>query len=118
MPRIINRIASQKSAAPLLVAHHREVITQPVGPTPGTLPSEAVAAYAYYIWEQEGRPVGREQEHWQQAELQLRWALLTHDDGITSQSRVRRTLWDQLTARFQPGRPATRRLPPAESRAR
>lgn len=118
MPRIFNRIARKKSAAPLLVAHQREVITQPAGPAPGTLPSEAVAAYAYYIWEQEGRPVGREQEHWQQAELQLRWALLTHHEGITSQSRVRRTLWDQLTARFEPGRPASRRRPPVGSRAR
>lgn len=34
---------------------------------------ERVAVAAYYLWEQEGRPHGRDQEHWQQASEQLRW---------------------------------------------
>ena len=38
-------------------------------PTP-----EEIALYAYAIWEHEGRPEGREIEHWQQAEAQLRAA--------------------------------------------
>ncbi len=38
-------------------------------PTPRD--SHRTAALAYQIWEQEGRPDGREQHHWQQAEKQL-----------------------------------------------
>lgn len=33
---------------------------------------EEIAAAAYSIWEQEGRPEGRDVEHWLQAELQIR----------------------------------------------
>ncbi len=32
---------------------------------------EAIAFTAYCIWEREGRPVGRDLEHWLQAEAQL-----------------------------------------------
>lgn len=32
---------------------------------------EVVAACAYYIWEQKGRPEGCQDEHWFQAELEL-----------------------------------------------
>ncbi|MGA3170670.1 MAG: DUF2934 domain-containing protein [Chthoniobacteraceae bacterium] len=35
-------------------------------------PTEDEIAYcAYLIWEKEGRPAGREREHWLQAETQL-----------------------------------------------
>lgn len=33
--------------------------------------SDRTAILAYQIWEQEGRPVGRDQHHWEQAEMQL-----------------------------------------------
>jgi len=33
--------------------------------------SEEIAYCAYLIWEREGRPCGREKEHWLQAETQL-----------------------------------------------
>ncbi len=33
--------------------------------------SHRSAILAYQIWEQEGRPAGREQQHWEQAEMQL-----------------------------------------------
>lgn len=33
--------------------------------------SHRTAMLAYQIWEQEGRPAGRDQHHWQQAEMQL-----------------------------------------------
>lgn len=36
------------------------------------LPSEKVAARAYQIWQASGRPNGRDQEHWFQAERELR----------------------------------------------
>lgn len=35
---------------------------------------ELIRARAYEIWEREGRPAGREHEHWQQAELELQEA--------------------------------------------
>lgn len=39
---------------------------------PGYPSSEEIAATAYGIWEQEGRPEGRDLQHWLQAEAQLR----------------------------------------------
>jgi hypothetical protein len=33
---------------------------------------EQIATCAYLVWEREGRPQGREQIHWQEAESQLR----------------------------------------------
>ncbi len=38
-------------------------------PIPET--KQRVEAMAYQLWEKEGRPVGRELEHWRQAEKQL-----------------------------------------------
>ena len=35
---------------------------------------EEISICAYLIWEQEGRPQGRDIEHWYQAETQLRQA--------------------------------------------
>jgi len=109
MPTTIKRIAANHSSIPLLAARDEEVITEPLGPNPRSLSPEAIAAYAHYIWEQEGRPVGRDREHWLQAEAQLRWALLADElTGQTSQTKVRRQLWDQATARFGPGRTVSR----------
>jgi hypothetical protein len=33
---------------------------------------EIIALCAYYIWEKEGRPEGRREAHWLQAESQMR----------------------------------------------
>lgn len=38
------------------------------------IPDAAVAERAYGIWEQEGRPEGREIEHWLRAEAEIRAA--------------------------------------------
>jgi len=40
--------------------------------------AEEIAVCAYLIWEKEGRPKGREREHWLQAETQL-LATRAHD---------------------------------------
>jgi hypothetical protein len=37
-----------------------------------------IASFAYLIWEREGRPAGREKDHWLQAETQL-LATRAHD---------------------------------------
>ena len=36
--------------------------------------AEQIASRAYFIWEQHGRPAGREREHWLMAEQQLKAA--------------------------------------------
>ncbi len=37
----------------------------------GEIPEEAIRMRAYHIWEREGRPDGRDLEHWIQAQLEL-----------------------------------------------
>jgi hypothetical protein len=44
---------------------------------------EEIAECAYFIWESEGHPIGREAEHWRQAELQL-YLSRAHDDAMES----------------------------------
>jgi hypothetical protein len=39
---------------------------------PGALPYERIAARAYQIWLEAGCPDGRDEEHWYQAERELR----------------------------------------------
>jgi hypothetical protein len=49
---------------------------------------DEIAVCAYFIWEQEGKPVGRALDHWLQAELQLT-ASLWHDSLHTGNSAGR-----------------------------
>ena len=46
---------------------------------------EEIAVCAYFIWEQERKPLGRALDHWLQAELQLAASLwhesLWHEEG-------------------------------------
>ena len=65
----------------------------PLGPS-----EEAIAVCAYLIWEQEGRPKGRDKEHWIQAEEQLT-AAHAHDQW-TSVSRSR--LWNARAVEHNP----------------
>jgi len=37
----------------------------------GEIPEEAIRMRAYHIWEREGRPHGRDHEHWVQARIEL-----------------------------------------------
>lgn len=41
----------------------------------GALPAEKIAERAYEIWQAKGRPTGQDQDHWFQAERELRAAL-------------------------------------------
>ncbi len=61
--KIINAIKSRtrKATAPKHTAAPAQQIT-----------SEQIARRAYAIWEQQGRPVGLETQHWFQAEQQLK----------------------------------------------
>jgi Protein of unknown function (DUF2934) len=47
----------------------RKLVTN--GPNGGEPAFEEVATCAYLIWEQEGRPAGRDMQHWLEAERQL-----------------------------------------------
>lgn len=38
----------------------------------GALPAEQIAQRAYEIWQAKGKPAGQDQEHWFQAERELR----------------------------------------------
>jgi len=42
--------------------------------------SDAIARHAYFIWEKEGRPPGRDLEFWTRAEQELRAADFLTDD--------------------------------------
>jgi hypothetical protein len=53
---------------------------------------DQIALCAYFIWEQEGKPLGRALDHWLQAELQLAASLwhesIWYSEGRTSPARV------------------------------
>lgn len=49
------------------VKHELNAMNTTSSPTPG-----AIAACAYQLWEKAGRPIGRDQEFWYEAERQLR----------------------------------------------
>ena len=54
--------------------------------------NEEIAVCAYFIWEEEGKPVGRALDHWLQAELQLAASLwhesLCFHEGRTSAAQI------------------------------
>jgi len=47
----------------------------------GEISSDDIAFAAYCLWEQDGRPHGRDQEHWLRAENLLREARKKHSSG-------------------------------------
>jgi len=49
---------------------------------------DEIAVCAYLIWEKEGRPVGREREHWDQAEAQL-LACRLHEEWVSEEAEKR-----------------------------
>lgn len=48
---------------------------------------DEIAECAYFIWESEGHPIGREAEHWREAELQL-YLDRAHDDALESRTET------------------------------
>jgi hypothetical protein len=74
-------------------------MTQQVSPTPGASSSgravvtdraDRIREHAYQIWEEQGRPEGRDREHWHAAERQCHEALDAEGtqecDGNTSKA--------------------------------
>lgn len=53
---------------------------------PHRKPSDSeIAVCAFYIWEAEGRPEGRQREHWLQAEMQLE-AAVAHENWVSKET--------------------------------
>ena len=61
------------------------------------LDHDTIAFCAYMLWDNEGRPAGRDQEHWLQAEAHLRGALA--ENGHNHQPAVFRQNPDPIEAR-------------------
>jgi hypothetical protein len=54
-------------------------------PPPPSPDLERIRLRAYHIWEQEGRPHGRDAEHWREAERQLEVEFrIGYPDGMDS----------------------------------
>lgn len=62
--------APTKVSAPATVAKTPEA--KPAASQRREFTTETIAAYAYSLWEQSGRPHGRDQEFWLQAEQKLK----------------------------------------------
>jgi hypothetical protein len=74
---------TKKAKNPPLPNDHPERLAEPT--------CEEIAAIAYSIWEKEGRPEGRDVEHWLAAEIQL------------GQARSRRSFLTSPVRAGQPG---------------
>lgn len=60
-------------ARPMVVKTSAPKAKRTVKPLPApVITSEEIARRAYFIWEQQGRPAGKEAEHWKLAEQQLK----------------------------------------------
>ncbi len=70
------KTSTPKTTKPAVVAKKAAAKRKPAKAAP-TVPaleitSEQIARRAYFIWEQQGRPAGKEREHWMLAEQQLK----------------------------------------------
>ncbi len=63
--------AKIQGAAPKAEAGKAKAAASPAG---SAVPHEKIAERAYQIWQANGRPDGQDQEHWFQAERELRAA--------------------------------------------
>lgn len=71
--------AVRKKAAEKPPAAKKPAVKQASGKSSSAAPAggpsdEEIAALAYELWEQAGRPDGRSEEHWREAEARLRGA--------------------------------------------
>lgn len=59
-------------AAPAKAPKKTVAVPPPQDDPPGTGPTrEEITLYAHLLWEEEGRPEGRSEAHWRQAEAHL-----------------------------------------------
>ncbi len=72
------------------------------------IPEAAIARRAHEIWEEQGRPEGRSQDHWEQARTELAEAAAMAAQGLAGTAEA--TLADEAAA-------ATEQPPPAPAPA-
>jgi Protein of unknown function (DUF2934) len=82
----------------------------------GAISDDAIRERAYYIWEREGRPHGRDYEHWVRAQVELIAEISTNNSGRKVAAARARTANAKATAAkpnakgaAKAGRPATTR---------
>jgi hypothetical protein len=68
-------------------------------------PSE-IAKRAYHIWEREGRPHGRDQEHWYAAEREILGATTAEEDRPIGEIRRAQQASARQTGAAAPGKPS------------
>jgi hypothetical protein len=70
------KTGAAKAAKPKTVANKTAAKRKPAKAVPSVpaleITSDQIARRAYFIWEQQGRPAGKEREHWMLAEQQLK----------------------------------------------
>lgn len=65
-----------------------------------------IANRAYQIWEREGRPHGRDQDHWHRAEREILGASATKEDRPRGELTGAQPTGSRHTGAASPGRPA------------
>jgi Protein of unknown function (DUF2934) len=74
----------------------------------GGISEEAIRKRAYDIWEREGRPHGRDFEHWVRAQVELAAEVTVISDGRTATQQRPRAVNAKVTA-SKASRPAATR---------
>ena len=74
-PEVGNRLSADEIAG-------LRAIEKQMSDTRSEATKDEIAACVYFIWEQEGKPVGRALDHWLQAELQLAASLWHESYGM------------------------------------
>ena len=57
-------------------------------PEPTQSPDQAIREAAYYLWEREGRPHGRDRDHWMQAASRLLKPSIPSEDTVEDEEKV------------------------------
>ena len=68
---------------------------------------DEIAVCAYFIWEQEGKPLGRALDHWLQAELQLAASLWYEFPLVSAGADIGRPAWPRKLTKSCRWRSAT-----------
>lgn len=64
------KTGATKAAAPK-VATRRTAVRKPRAAAPAADPQALIRQRAYELWERDGRPEGRDQHHWTEAEQEI-----------------------------------------------
>lgn len=74
----------------------------------GEIPEEAIRMRAYQIWEREGRPHGRDHEHWVRARIELDAEIVPAAPPVAATTPARARSNGGKAPAAKPARPAAR----------